>query len=237
MKIKSFLKSFLDILFPPLCFNCEKKTEKEVLCLECETKINFLAPPLCRFCSRPQEKENSICSSCRKKIFPYSRLIAIAKYNWPLKNLIHHLKYRHCQFIADYLGKIMIKHLLTIGFSPPYDCCIIPVPQHRLRRKIRGYNQSLLLAERVANYFKIPLRDDIIIIKEYRNSQTKLSFKKRQSNLKGIFAINSPLKEKRVILVDDIFTTGSTIYECARTIKLSGAEDITAITLAKTFIS
>ncbi|MDD3296777.1 MAG: phosphoribosyltransferase family protein [Candidatus Omnitrophica bacterium] len=111
---------------------------------------------------------------------------------------------------------------------------ITPVPCHPDTKKIRGYNQSFLLAELLSNHFKIPLENDIIQVVCAKTSQTKLPVAKRQKNVEGVFKVKKEVHNKKIILVDDILTTGATASSCSRELKAKGAKTVTAVTVAKT---
>jgi ComF family protein len=130
----------------------------------------------------------------------------------------------------------MVSYLLRIEFNILSYDLTTAVPMHPYKLKQRGYNQAELLAKSLANYFKIPFRGDIIYKKNNRLPQVNLDRKAREDNIKGSFFVSENLRGKKIILVDDIFTTGCTIKECASELKKKGAENITAITLAKTFV-
>ncbi|MCK4519754.1 MAG: ComF family protein, partial [Candidatus Omnitrophica bacterium] len=131
-------------------------------------------------------------------------------------------------------ASLMAKYLSKINFNSHNYHFITPVPLHPDKLKIRGYNQAKLLAKLLSNYFKIPFRDDIIANTNIRPSQTKLLKERREKNVAGVFRAKGNLSGKRVILVDDIFTTGATISACSGALKKRGAETITIITLSKT---
>jgi len=128
----------------------------------------------------------------------------------------------------------MIQHLKAIGFVSYYHDYIISVPMHRDKLKMRGYNQSQLLAKALSNHFKIPLNNDIIEVTKLRPSQTKLTKLDRTPNVEGIFRASSKAKNLNFLLVDDIFTSGATIAACSKSLKEKGANIVTVITLAKT---
>lgn len=131
---------------------------------------------------------------------------------------------------------MMAEHLEKIGFNKYAYDLVTAVPMHPCKLKERGYNQASLLGKKLANYFKIPFGDDIIYEKKYKVSQTKLDKKERETNIEGSFGVQCSLSGKRIIIVDDIFTTGCTLSECSSKLKEKGAKNITAITLAKTLI-
>jgi ComF family protein len=114
-----------------------------------------------------------------------------------------------------------------------YDI-MMPVPCHPDTKKIRGYNQSFLLAKLLSNYFKISLENDIIQVACAKASQTKLLVTERQKNVEGAFKVKKEIHGKKIILVDDILTTGATIFSCGRELKAKGAKVVTAVTIAKT---
>ncbi len=233
--VSSYLRVIKDLLFPCLCLCCEKKISQGYLCRECEGKIVFLTPARCRYCLRPLSINSSgLCQECSRKIYPYQRLISATAYKEPMASLIHLFKYKNCDYLADFLSSLIVKHLAKIGFNPNRYQLIIPVPLHKDKLKIRGYNQAGLLSKLLSNYFKIPFRDDIIGNTNIRPSQTKLPKEKREKNVQGVFVVREELQNKNIILVDDIFTTGSTASACSRTLKEKGAGNITVITLAKT---
>ena len=229
----NYLKAARDILFPCLCLYCEKKIPRGYLCRECLEKIVFLYPPRCRCCAKPLFSVSDTCEQCSGKVYPYQRLISTTAYEGPMISLIHLFKYKNYDYLAGYLASLMVKYLSKAGFNSHNYHFVTPVPLHRDKLKIRGYNQAELLAKLLSNYFKIPFRDDIISNTNIRPSQTKLSVEKRKKNVEGIFAATENLSGKRIILIDDIFTTGSTANACSQALREKGAEAITIITLSK----
>lgn len=230
-----WLTAAKDIFFPSLCFSCERKTKQEYLCAACQEQIHFLFPPLCRRCSAPiKNNPYGRCKNCLNKPPAYDRVISVTAYKNPMANLIHLFKYQNCSYLEKLFSRLMISHLEKIGFTATAYDFIVPVPLHPLKQKIRGYNQAALLAQALANHFKKPLKDDIIYRHEFNPSQTTVKKEKREENVEVSFNVPADLKNKKIILVDDIFTTGATISACSRVLRRQRAERITAITLAKT---
>lgn len=233
--LKDYLAAAKNILFPKICFYCGKKISQGCLCEKCQEKITFLYPPLCPYCCRPISEDTSgPCKECVNEPHPYQRIISTTAYQEPMISLIHLFKYRNYDYLADFFASLMIEHLSKIGFKANSYHWIIPVPIHRHKLKERGYNQTELLAKLLSNYFKIPLINDIIIVTQTRPSQTTLQKDKRQKNVEGIFRVKKEIKNKRIILVDDIFTTGATTRASCQALKEKGADIITVITLSKT---
>jgi len=232
---KRYLKASVDTFFPRLCLCCNKKISDGYLCLNCQEKITFLQPPLCRYCSALVVIENgNICKKCFGKTYPYDRILSLTAYREPMPSLIHLFKYKNYDFIGEFLSSLMIRQLRKIRFNPfGYDF-IIPVPMHKNKLKMRGYNQSEILAKLLSNYFKIPFKNDIIADIRTRTSQTKFSGTNRWQNVEGVFEVKKNIRRKRLILIDDIFTTGATVKSCCQELRKNGANTITVITLAKT---
>ena len=233
--LKRYLHTLRDLFFPVICFSCQKKIPAGILCASCQEKISFLKPPLCRRCSLPI-KDNSLnyCGSCQGKPAGYHKIISAAIYEEPLSGLIKLFKYRHFDYLGEFLGRLMINHLTHIGFSGQGYDCLVSVPIHRYRLKARGYNQAGILASLLSNHFKIPLRNDIIEVVQYRPQQAKLSKSQRRKNISKMFTADFSAKNLNLLLVDDIFTTGATVSACAKSLKEKGANLITVLTLAKT---
>ena len=230
----NYLKILRDILFPRLCLHCEKKILQGYLCKECFGKIVFLPAPYCRYCAKPLTPGTSnTCRQCSGKIYPYQRLISTITYKEPVASLIHLFKYKNCDYLAEFFASLMANYLSKINFDFNNYHFITPVPLHRDKLKIRGYNQARLLAKPLSNHFKIPFRDDIMLNTNIRPSQTKLLKEKREKNVAGIFRAKEDLSGKRIILIDDIFTTGSTVSACSSALREKGAEIITIVTLSK----
>ncbi len=231
----NYISAIKNIFFPCLCAYCKKKIPKNYLCRECKEKIILLYPPRCPYCFRKLfHYRITPCKRCSKKIIYYSNLISITAYQEPMPTLIHSFKYHNLDYLKNLFSQLMISHLTKIGFNGSNYDGIVPVPLHKHQLKARGYNQSLLLAKLLSNYFKIPLSDDIISVTEFRPSQTKFKRQKRQKNVEGIFRIAKELKNRNIILIDDVFTTGATINSCSQVLKENGAKIITVITLSKT---
>ncbi|MFH1519644.1 MAG: ComF family protein [Candidatus Omnitrophota bacterium] len=231
----NYLKAAKDLFFPCLCLCCGKKIDQDYLCSQCLGKIVFLTQPRCRYCARAVKSESGdTCSKCRQKVYPYHRLISATAYQEPMASLIHLFKYTNYDYLAGFLASLIKKYLLKISFNPNNHHLITPVPLHRDKLKIRGYNQAGLLAKLLSNYFKIPFRDDIISNTNIRPSQVKLPPQRRKTNVQGIFAVDEDLKQRKIILIDDIFTTGATVSACSKALAEKGTEIITVITLSKT---
>lgn len=233
--LRDYLQAFKDVIFPRLCFCCEIKILQGFLCAECQERINFTQIFSCRACGRLTiHNKTGICAGCVDKELPYNQLVSAVAYAPPITELIHFFKYKNGSYLIDFFGPLLINHIKKTGFTAQNYDFITPVPIHPSKLKERGYNQSQLIAQTLANYFKKPLKNDIIFETKYHKSQTKFKNAQRGKNILGAFQVKKDLSGKKIILVDDIFTTGATVKACAQALKDNGAREILVITLVKT---
>lgn len=233
--VKKYLTALKNIIFPALCFSCERKINQGFICSSCEEQIELIYPPLCKLCgSSIYDNKTFLCKNCLGKKYSYDRMISAAYYKDPLISLIHSFKYTNHDYLDNFLATIMIKHFTKIGLDISNHDLITAVPMHKLKLKERGYNQSELLAKLLAKHFKISFRNDIIIEQKYKPSQTTLDKRQRKLNIENAFIVNTQLKNEKIAIVDDIFTTGATAQSISQALKDKGAGFITILTLAKT---
>ncbi|UCD15534.1 MAG: ComF family protein [Candidatus Omnitrophota bacterium] len=150
-----------------------------------------------------------------------------------MQTLIHLFKYKNCDYLINLFSSLITTYFLKTGFKAAGYDFITAVPMHPVKLKMRGYNQSMLLAHALANYFKKPLKNGIIYQTKLRASQTRLKKEERAKNTNEMFTAEGDLTAKRIIVVDDMFTTGATAQGCSRALREKGAEYILVITLSK----
>jgi len=174
-------------------------------------------------------------------------LVACSYKNELLKKAIHTFKYKFVQDLSKPLAVFLIQRLETVfssEFFPAFwkdevyssEFLVIPVPLHQKRFRWRGFNQAELLGKRVSNFFKLPFGGNVLIRRRYTVPQTEIKNKeRRKENIKGAFKCIRPerVKTKRIILVDDVCTTASTLNECAKALSKSGAKEIWGLVLAR----
>jgi ComF family protein len=232
-KINDF---FLDILFPIVCVSC--KAEGNWLCANCSDKIHLKCEQVCGFCEKVTTPQGRTCQACRKKT-SLDGLIVCASYGEPcVSQTIHLYKYRFVRELQDSLGNLMVKVMQKTNIPLPE--IIIPIPLHPKRLRWRGFNQSELLANHLAENLlpeiKLNVNSNILFRNRYTPPQMQIkNHKNRRSNIEGAFSVKfaEQLKDKTCLLVDDITTTGSTIFECAKMLKLSGAKEVFAVVIAR----
>lgn len=233
-----FRKFALNTLFPIRCLACQKPDVW--LCKDCLQKIPLILEQKCPICENKITPQGQICFDCRKKL-RIDGLLAAASYSQEvLAQAVHLYKYRFIEDLKNPLGKIMAKALHQ--FEIPLPDIIIPIPLHPRRLRWRGFNQSELLARYISCHITpgllIPVENNILVRKKYTTPQMEIkNYFHRRKNLENAFAVSraerGKLKNKRVWLVDDVATTGSTLFESARVLKKSGAGEVWGIVIAR----
>ena len=237
---KKFFEDILNFLFPYQCLRCGKVLNKAgYLCDKCADEINFIVPPYCHKCGYPLQEENTkdhlLCAGCLKKqhtFYRYARSAVV--YDNSSKNLILAFKFfdqtENTALLAAML-KVAGKDIFEAGAD-----LLIPVPLHYTRLIKRRYNQSALLVQKLSKMTNIPYDNFSLIRKRKTKPQVEVSGKERITNVKNAFTVKCPnnIKGKRIILIDDIMTTGSTVKESALALKKAGAKSIDILTIART---
>lgn len=221
-------RQLLDLLFPARCVNCNRVGES--LCSRCRSQIQFVTPPYCRRCSRPLEFHGDPCPLCRAHPLHITQIRAIGYHEGVLRRAIHALKYRHWTVLADPLAALLQQYLLRT--APSVDL-ITAVPLHPDRQRERGYNQAELLARSLAARAALPY---ICGLKRTRPTadQIGLDMGARHENVRGAFAADgTAFAGRRVLIVDDVCTTGATLDACAVALRAQGACEIYGLTVAR----
>lgn len=233
MKIKKYTDFFLDLIFPKYCVGCS--LEGVWLCNDCIGKIIYIKKPFCPFCNRLTPK-GQFCSRCRKKTY-LTGLIIIAHYEeGPLKEAIHTFKYDGIFDIQDDLYNIIRKSYTVKNIKN--NSILVPVPLHKNRFKERGFNQSELITKQIIKINPtLKLSNGYLIRNQNDMHQVLLDRESRIANMKGQFSWTKDkniYSGKVVYLVDDIFTTGATLDECAKVIRENNfPKEVWGIVLAK----
>ncbi len=224
----------LDFLFPRRCLSCREflSPSDRCLCDRCEALWPLLSPPFCKLCSYPfssPETTSHLCGDCLQEGRSYKKVYAAGLYEGLLLEMIVRMKYRGEERLTSFLGRRLAERI-----EEDFDL-IIPIPLHARRLRERGYNQSLLLAREIGKVLRRPV-DPFLMIKE-RNTLPQMSLKgeERRKNLRGVFGVKRPdkIKDKNILLVDDVFTTGTTMEMASRELLKAGATEIKAGILAR----
>ncbi|MDP1629168.1 MAG: ComF family protein [bacterium] len=239
--VLSQLKKFaLDCLFPQTCLFCRKNTEKEkfaLICGGCFSKISFASAVFCPRCFRRRPKATN-CPSCSPKLH-LKILAAAASYeDEKIRTLIHKLKYNCLKELAQPLAELLINYLKLAAprWRRDKSITLIPVPLHKRKENWRGFNQSELIGKIIAENFGWHFENSVLTRIRNNPAQVDLkSFKERRENVKNLFAVKKPeiVKNKKIVLIDDVFTSGATLSECARVLKMAGAKRIYGLVIAR----
>ena len=231
-------KTALDAIFPPACVNCAEPIDTPGnLCAHCWPDMTYISAPFCEMCGFPFEYDAGdglICAACLKRPPVFSRARAVLKYDEASRNMI--LGYKH----SDQTNRAptFANWMHRAGADLIGDCDFIcPVPLHHRRLIKRRFNQSALLAKEIARLARKPAVHDLVIRTRPTRTQGGLSAKARHRNVQGVFKVN-PVREAllegaRVLLIDDVLTTGATVNACSKSLLKGGALKVDVLTFSR----
>lgn len=231
MKIRDL---FVSLLFPLRCPVCDDIVTPfgEKICLDCMKKLCYITPPTCMRCGKKLDsEEKEFCRDCSNKAHRYVQGRALYEYR-SVAPAIYRFKYKNRQEYADFFGEETARYLGDFIRKAAPDG-LVPVPLHKKRQRRRGFNQSYLLAQAIGRYTGIPVYDNLL--KRVKNTVPLklLNPEERQNNLKKAFImVGNDVKLKTIMVIDDIYTTGSTIDEAAAVLMAGGVEKVYFLTLA-----
>lgn len=229
------IEKILNILYPRRCPICDKIVNQAAgkICRECRKKIPYIREPRCRKCSKPLMKnEQEYCCDCENKTHIYKKGLALVEHKGAVRKSIYRIKYNNKREYLDFYSEEIVKRYGEIIKKWNPDA-IIPVPLHKKREIKRGYNQALLLAKKIGAALSIPVYDDVLLRIRQTTPQKTLTEKERKKNVESAFHIKkNKVKLNKVIVIDDIYTTGSTIDACSKCLKDAGTEIIYFLTIS-----
>jgi ComF family protein len=219
----------LDSIFPPRCVACQKSGA--VLCPSCLATIHPIASPFCVRCQFPLAS-GSICQYCTRTPPRFYGLRVVSRYEGVIRACIHKLKYEGQARLAVPLGLLLAQAYIVYGLRADI---IVPVPLHAERLRQRGYNQSQLLAEECAKHIHAQANATLLVKTRATPAQVGLSAQERILNVAGSFATSAPLHGQRIVLIDDVCTTGATLNACTEALRQAGAGEIWGLALARPY--
>jgi ComF family protein len=237
-KIKAFAGQAVDVILPPRCVVTGDAVERQGMIAPAAWQaLDFIAEPFCALCGLPFDFEadaGALCVECLDERPPFASARAALKYNDASRALI--LGFKHAD--KTHIVRAFVPWLRRIGGSTLESAdYILPVPLHYWRLVSRRYNQSALMAEALAQETKIPYWSGALKRIRATPSQGHLGYDERAKNVRGAFALHAryaeKIKGKNIILVDDVYTTGSTVRECAKALLKSGAGQVHVLALAR----
>jgi competence protein ComFC len=232
------LEAAVSLLYPPICTICgENVRAGEYLCNQCEAKAVRIVAPFCQTCSEPFEgsiTSEFTCANCAHRTIYFDAAVSAYRGRGIVRQIIHEFKYGRqihlCRLVARWLHAALDDERLC---GRRFEI-IVPVPLHATRQRERGFNQAGLLAASLSAQTSIPSNPLLERIR-YTTTQTALDRSERMENLHNAFRLrkNADVRGLRVLLIDDVLTTGSTLSECARVLKRAGALSVHAATAAR----
>lgn len=237
----------MQVVFPNHCVYCQKIIGQEGLfCVDCWPKLQFISEPKCSICSFPFTIEiNShlsgklVCANCIAKKPFYDKSIVIFRYNYLIRKIVSDLKYRDQTFLAKKVSEILFNKAKNQIIDADL---IVAVPMHLKRLRQRKFNQSVMICRNLKfKQKRLKFFPDLLLRVKDTAPQVQLRKKQREKNLKKVFLLNkkyqSLVLNKKILLVDDVMTTGATLNNCAKELKRKGAKEIIVLTIAKTIFN
>ncbi|MDD7409583.1 MAG: ComF family protein [Anaerovoracaceae bacterium] len=233
-------KKIFDIIFPDdiYCAGCGRPVDRGrlySLCDECVDSIIWANRKTCRICGKPLESwyPSDVCSGCARSVHYTDGGVVCFVYQGCVRDMIKALKYNGKKYLARLMGRILADRIIYEGLD--FDICV-PVPMYGPKEKKRGYNQAALIAQFLCGFLDKPFRDDLLVRTRGTRPMNRLSPAARRNNIAGAFSVPAePAKDvegRSILLVDDIYTTGSTVNECAKVLKRAGASAVFTAVMA-----
>jgi ComF family protein len=238
--IQDWLNVGLGFLYPETCQLCgeQRATAREgFVCRRCWTQVRFIRPPLCERCGLPYPGDLTgpfECANCREMDLHFTSARSAVVARGIVRETIHRFKYQRALWFEPFLADLLIREAQPVLRGQHWDF-IVPVPLHPLKHREREFNQAERLARHLSAATGIPLNNKLLRRVMPTATQTLLTREQRAKNMRGAFEARAGagLKGKRIVLVDDVFTTGATTSACAKVLKSAGADDVCVWTVAR----
>jgi len=240
-----WLLTVLNLLFPQNCIFCsgDRREGGEYLCRTCFNDIGLIHAPICFVCGVPADisydypQDEFACGVCRQSPYKFDRARSLGHYDTVLRQLIHHFKYQKQLGVLSDIDCLLEKYFSEFG-KEYLGLTVSPIPLHFNKMRERGFDQAFLLARQVARVLHAPLESALLKRVAETSAQATKTKAERAQNIKGAFEVNRPewVEGKNILLVDDVFTTGATANEAAKTLKKAGAGKVYIFTLGRVVV-
>lgn len=238
------LAEFISFALPRLCFVCGDRIlhPTDLLCVRCTAPLPALLEPVCITCGCPDARILSPgkCANCPSGTTYFLRARAVTHFSGLPQQIVHRLKYSHRREFSRLMTEAMARQILdpeftTASHAPVSELVLVPVPLHSTRQRDRGFNQAALLAQRLAPVLRADYAPKDLRRTRATPTQTKLSKKARIRNVENAFRCpdGTRIRGRHVLLIDDVYTTGSTLNECARILLQAGAASVECYAFAR----
>ena len=223
-----YVSALADLFYPQRCVGCDRRAS-DLLCRPCFEALPRIGSPACARCGLPTAFETFVCDECKGVDFGFESARAPLRYTGVGKEIVHALKYHGYTRVVERLAAPLMLGVLDAGDH--FDA-VVPVPLHRSRLRRRGFNQAELLARGVSRKINAPVSGTLQVVRRIRD-QVVLSAAGRRANVAGAYSARDRIGG-RVLLIDDVFTTGATMSACAEALLGAGAEEVHALSLCRT---
>jgi competence protein ComFC len=238
--VQTALTTTLGLFYPKVCALCQDEpaaAEAGFVGAKCRQLVQFVRPPFCKRCGLPFEGDLTTsfeCNNCRDMELYFSSARAAVVAKTVVLEAIHHFKYSRALWFENFLAGLLLGEAVPILRGQNWNF-IVPVPLHPLKQREREFNQAELLAAQLSRAAGVPLNTNLLRRVKSTATQTLLRRDQRAVNMRGAFAVHNRLKldGEKIILVDDVFTTGATTNDCARALRAAGAGDVCVWTVAR----
>ena len=238
--IKGYLDAGLAFFYPPVCQFCgEQRAEPEdgLVCSRCWSQVRFIKPPFCERCGLPFEGDLTTpfeCANCREMELHFTAARSATVASGVVLEAIHSYKYQRALWFEPFLADLLVREAGPVLREQKWNC-LVPVPLHPTKKREREFNQAERLAQRLSDATDIPVNTHWLRRILPTSTQTRLTREQRAANMRGAFAMTNGrrLHGERLVLLDDVFTTGATTSACARVLRAAGAGEVCVWTVAR----
>jgi competence protein ComFC len=236
--LQDWLNTGLGFFYPEICQLCEdeRATAREgFVGAKCWSQVRFIRPPFCERCGLPFEGDLTTafeCTNCREMDLHFSSARSAVVAKTVVLEAIHRFKYQHALWFENFLADLFLREAAPILRGQGWNF-IVPVPLHSLKEREREFNQAEILARHLSAAIQVPLNTKLLRRVTFTMTQTRLTKEQRATNMRGAFAAGMKLSGERVVLVDDVFTTGATTNACAQALRAAGAGEVCVWAVAR----